>query len=199
MSDHEAGNDTATAGRCIADGLNGLNFGVRDLTEERAHVIQVTSARAALCQLVIGTAGLVTWEYFPFDGRGTDPGQLTAIVASILGTGTARSPARSWVGPTLRGTVGRMLREAGLHVKLGGSSRNEEFCEVNADLIITSPARPGRGEVRLTEEAMIIWECPLAPPPAGLDAPGVVAAVGAALSQLQYPGHPGPAFTLATA
>jgi hypothetical protein len=192
MSDHVAGCDTAAAGLLIADGLNDANFEVRDLAEERAHVIQVTDARAAFCQLTISTAGLVTWEYFPFAGQAADPAQLTALIAGVLGTVPARTPDRAWPGPMLRGAVGRMLRDLGLDVTLGVAARNEEFCEVHADLMITAPARSARGRISLTDEGMIIWECPLGPPQ-GLTAPDIAATIGRVLSQVPYLGHPGPA------
>jgi hypothetical protein len=191
MPDDGAGWDQAGAGLAIADGLTGLDFEVRDLTGERAHVLQVTDARGAFCQLTVSTGGLVTWEYVPFAGPAADPGQLAAMIAGILDGATA--PARPWPGPTLTGTAGRMLRDLGLDVRLGITDRHEEFCEVYADLIVTDQGRPERGTVLLSDEGMITWECPLAPARSpGLTAPAVAAAIGRVLSQAQYPGHPAP-------
>jgi hypothetical protein len=192
MSDLTAVGDAANASLLIADGLNELNFEVRDLTEARAHIIQVTDARAAFCQLTISTSGLVTWEYFPFVRRAADPAQVTAMIAGILGASSAQAQARTWPGPTLRGAVGRMLRDQGLHVTLSVAAQDEEFCEAYTDLIVTSPAHAQRGRVVLADEGMIIWECPVAEPP-GLTAPVIAAIIGRVLSQVQYPGHLDPA------
>jgi|HubBroStandDraft_4_1064222.scaffolds.fasta_scaffold121589_3 hypothetical protein len=200
MSDNEGGCDIAAAGLLIADGLNDQNFGVRDLAEERAHVIQVTDARAAFCQLVLSTTGHLTFDYLPFTGRATSPAALAGIIAAVLGHGPAQVPAGAWPGPTLLGAAGRLLRSLGLHVTLGPAGPNNDFCEVHTHLTITSPDHPTRGTVSLSDDAMVVWECRLGPP-AGLDAPDIAAAIGSALSRLQYPGHPGPATSrhLATA
>jgi hypothetical protein len=116
------------------------------------------------------------------------------MIAGILGTAPAASHVRAWPGPTLLGTAGRMLRDPGLHVALGDPGRNEEFCEIHTHLTITRPDRPRHGRVTLTDEGMIVWGCPLGPPD-GLTAPDIAATIGAVLSRVQYPGHPGPATT----
>jgi hypothetical protein len=189
MSDDEDTCDISAAGQLITDGLSGQHFNVRDLNEEQAHVIQLADARAAFCQFILSTAGYLTWEYFPFTGRDTDPATLTTMIAGILGMPPAPPPARAWPGPTLLGTAGRMLRDAGLHVTLGEPGRNDDFCELHGHLTITSPDHPDRGTATLTDEGMIIWRCPLGPPD-GLTAPDIAATTGRVLSRVQYPGHP---------
>jgi hypothetical protein len=190
MPDHPRGG-IAAAGLLLADGLTGHEFEVCDLTAERARVLRVTDTRAAFCQVTLATDRRVTWEYFPYTGQHTDPATLTAIITGILGTDPAAAPARSWPGPTLLGSAGRMLRDTGLHVALGEPGRNDDFCEVHADLKVTRPGHPERGRADLTDEGMIIWECRLGPPD-GLTAPDIAAAIGAVLSRAQYPGYPPP-------
>jgi hypothetical protein len=195
--------DTAGPGLVIADGLTGADFGVRDLTEDRTHVIQVTDARSAFCQVTITHLGLVTWEYLPFTGTASDPALITAMIAGILdGEPVPAEPGR-WSGPTLAGTVGRMLGTSGLAVGLRGPSVNTEFCEASADVLVTCASRPERGRVILTDYAMVIWECPLAGYPAavteedeeglaGLAAEEITATMARVLSRVQFPGHPRP-------
>ena len=197
--------DTAGPGLVIADGLTGADFGVRDLTEERAHVIQVTDARSAFCQVTITGTGLVTWEYLPFTGTASDPGQVTDMIAGVLGGGlglAADEPGR-WAGPTLTGTVGRMLHGTGLDVALRGPAVYEEFFEAFADVAVTCASRPERGRVFLTDFGMVIWECPLVGSPAavteededgllGLSAEDITATISRVLSRVQFPGHPRP-------
>src|ERR1700722_3459384 len=128
--------DTAGPGLVIADGLTGADFGVRDLTEERTHVIQLTDARSAFSQVTISRTGNVTWEYLPFTGTASDPDQITDMITGVLDGGLAPAtdePGR-WAGPTLTGTVGRMLHVTGLDVALRGPAVNEEFYEASADL-----------------------------------------------------------------
>jgi hypothetical protein len=60
LPDDAAGWDQAGPGLLIADGLIGLDFEVRDLAEERAHVLRVTDAGGAFCQLTISATVLLT-------------------------------------------------------------------------------------------------------------------------------------------
>jgi hypothetical protein len=193
MPDHTG---EAAAGLLIADELTGHDFEVRDLTAEHATVLQVTDTRAAFCQLTLSPAGRLTWEYYPFTGQHTDPAALTAMITGILGATLA--PARSWPGPTLLGSAGRMLRDAGLHVTVGEPGRNDDFCEVHAHLEITRPGHPERGRADLTDEGMIIWACRLGSS-GGLTAPDIAATIAAVLSRAQYPGHAGPVRPLTVA
>jgi hypothetical protein len=186
MPDHPGG---GAAGLLIADELTGHAFEVHDLAAEPDRVLRVTDTRAAFCLLTLTAAGKVTWEYFPFTGQGTDPAVLTAMIGGVLGA--APVPARAWPGPTLLGSAGRMLRDAGLHVTLGQPGRNDDFCELYGHLIITRPGHPERGYAHLTDEGMIIWECRLGSPD-GLTAPDIAAALTTVLSRAQYPGHPAP-------
>jgi hypothetical protein len=203
MTAEVSGCDTAGPGLVIADGLTGADFGVRDLTEERTHVIQVTDARSAFCQVTITHLGLVTWEYLPFTGTASDPAQITDMIAGVLDGGLAADEPGRWAGPTLTGTVGRMLHGTGLDVTLRGPAVNEEFFEASADLAVTRASRPERGRVFLTSFGMVIWECPLAGSPAavtdededgllGLAAEEITATISRVLSRVQFPGHPRP-------
>jgi hypothetical protein len=187
----------------IADGLTGADFGVRDLTEECAHVIQVTDARSAFCQVTISHLGLVTWEYLPFTGTASDPALITAMIAGILDGQPAPAEPGRWAGPTLTGTAGRMLHGTGLDVTLRGPAVNEEFFEASADLAVACSGRPERGRVLLTSFGMVIWECPLVGSPAavtdededglvGLAAEDITATISRVLSRVQFPGHPRP-------
>lgn len=193
MSVEATGFDTAGISRLIADSLNEQDFSVQDPAEEGDRLLRVVNARQAYSQVIISDTGVVTWEYIPFDGRRADPGQLVYMILGILNgePGTVLAAPRRSAGPTLRGMVGRTLRNCGMQVGLRNPPYNDLFCEVFADLVITSPSRPERGKVILTDEGMITWQCLLASGGSqGLSARDIPAIIGQVLGSVQDAGDP---------
>jgi hypothetical protein len=177
--------DTAGAGLVIADGIADADFEVRDLTRDRIHVLQVTSAPAA-CQITISTTGRVTWECWPAPSLVPSPGQVAGMALSLLADG-APVPAGRRPGPTLTGAAGQMLRRAGLHAAPVVPGADEAGGEDFAELVVTSPDRPGCGMVTLTDDGVLVWECPLAAGPPGLTASDIAIAIRRALTWLCSP------------
>ena len=58
----------------------------------------------------------------------------------------------------LKGAVGRRVRDRGLVVALRVREDLESF-EATTDIEVTSPARPWRGTMRLSDNADLEWEC----------------------------------------
>ena len=146
----------------VADSLTDHGFEVRDPVMENAHFLKVTNTRHAYCEIMISETGAVTWEYRRFDGR-LDPAQITGMVKSALGAGSDGCrgvPMAERPGLTLKGIVGRALREQGLQVGMTILDP-DDFCEVDAEVCITNPAMPGRGVVRVNDEGMVRWDCRL--------------------------------------
>lgn len=181
----------------VADGLTDEGFDVRDPMAGNSHFLKVVNARRAYCEIIISEKGAVSWEYRCFDG-GTGPAQIASMVLAILGAGVAESDHASLElqpGPTLKGSVGRALRERGMLV---GTSvvGLDESCELYAEICITNPEMPNRGTVHVNDEGMIIWECRVNGPTAG-DDQGIAPAeltrtIAAALQVGQRTGDPTP-------
>ncbi|HEY1619280.1 MAG TPA: hypothetical protein VGG25_16790 [Streptosporangiaceae bacterium] len=181
--------DTASIGRVIAEGLNAQEFTVHDPAAEDACFMRVMNARAAFSQVLISQAGRVTWDYLPFPGREADPAQVAGMIVGLLDDETAVVPAVPGgpLGQSLKDSVDSALRGSGMRVTRCAPLR-DEFGELCADMTITNPDQPARGEVTLTDEGMIIWECRLASAgSAGVSAQEISAIVGRVLSRVQSP------------
>jgi len=165
--DQRACSETAADARlAVADGLTAHDLDVLDPAGEGSQYLKVTSARNALCEIMISEHGSVTWEYHPFSG-GPGPAQITAMVLELLGAGNGEdrgaSPNR-WPGLTLTGIVGQALTERGMRVQLAEASRDEDLSELYAEITVINPARPDRGSARASDDGMIQWECRLSDP-----------------------------------
>jgi hypothetical protein len=84
---------------------------------------------------------------------------MTALVMHILGgyEGDSMHAARTGRWLTLKGAVGRTLREHGFRVDLE-ITQDTDYCEVSADIVVTSPDRPERGKVYLSDNGHVLWE-----------------------------------------
>jgi hypothetical protein len=99
------------------------------------------------------------WEYRPASGRDTDPAAMAQVVLHALVADETTQPAAS-IGPdlTLKGVVGQVLDAGGLDVRL--LVYEDLICyDVTAEVMVTNPARPDRGHVRLGDDGAITWEC----------------------------------------
>jgi hypothetical protein len=100
--------------------------------------------------------GLVEWDHCPGPAWAASPAAMMAIVVHILG-GDSVPAACTGRGLTLKGAVGRTLREYGFLVDLE-ISQDTDYCEVSADIVVTSPGRPERGKVYLSDNGNVVWE-----------------------------------------
>lgn len=154
----------------VADGLTDQGLDVRDPACEKAHILKITSARSLLCEIIISQSGLVTWEYLPLTGSGADPAQVTKMIMSALGTDGADYsgvPPRQCPGLTLKGTVGRELRERGMQVRLSVIAPDDVLCEVYSDIEVMNPEKRSRGRVLFDDDGVIRWECRISESAAG--------------------------------
>jgi hypothetical protein len=102
----------------------------------------------------------VECEYFaPRDSR-TDPDEIARIVVRILGAartgpGEHEHPYR---GLNLKGAIACEMKGHGLTVDMTVSEDHETY-DVFAEVVITNPARPGCGEVRINDTGWVYWHC----------------------------------------
>jgi hypothetical protein len=144
----------------VADRLTDHGLDILGPPWDEPYRFRVPNVRGALCEVTVRENGTLAWEYRPFHGSRSDPAQLAAIAAAVLGAGAAASlPSRS-AGLTLKGVIALALRERGLSARLASVVPDEAACEVYAEVEITNPARPGRGAVRVSDDGMVLWECP---------------------------------------
>jgi hypothetical protein len=166
----------------IADGLTGQNLTaiIPD------YVARIADARGAFCEIIINESGLATWWYFPFTGSTADPAHITEMVLGLLDAETCGAAPRQCPGQTLKGTVGRALRELGMHVSLYEKSRDDDYLEVDAEIKAINPAKPHRGSVIFTDHGLIRWECRLSEPGGStpvIDTAEIVETIGLVLTR----------------
>lgn len=118
--------------------------------------------RSAQCEMDLMNTGALVWEYLPLGAA--SPGQAARLVLALLsGTSPAGGlpPARD-PGLALKAAAGRTLAACGMAVRLADVRYVDD--DVRAEAIVTSPAEPGRGHIRISDEGAIRWECLFARP-----------------------------------
>jgi hypothetical protein len=113
------------------------------------------------CNLSVHDFGLVEWECEPWPGEKADP-ILVADIAAFLLTGSEESPrasdGHSARGMTLKAIAGNELRDRGFTVSLD-VYEDLELLEVDADIVITNSVRHPIANVRVSDDADLMWEC----------------------------------------
>jgi hypothetical protein len=144
----------------VAAKLHDFGFGIRLPKDSDSRRLVIVNAKHARSEITVDDDGYVTWDYWPWTGAATAPADLAGVALSLLGP--APTGARPIVsgGLTLKGWVGRTLRELGLHVTMAIYEDDDAF-DVAAEVVATNPDAPFCGLVRVTDEALITWQCPL--------------------------------------
>lgn len=126
--------------------------------------------RNASCEMDLLDTGALVWIYTPWTGF--IPDQAARLVLALL-SGTRIPPAAMPLvldpGLALKDTAGRMLVACGMAARPADIQYGPG--EVSAEVIVTNPAGPARGHVRVSGEGTIRWECCFAVP--GSPAPGL--------------------------
>lgn len=172
--------DVATS---VTDGLNAHDFDVLDPASEGAHYLYVTNARDAFSEVIVRRGIGISWEYRPFHGGGLGAVQIAEMALEVLAAGNGQvlgESAESRPGRTLNLAVGGVLARYGMRVRPApiGKVGAMTLTARRAAIIVANPARCDRGQVRISDNGTIRWECRLSPQPA--DAPGVDPAEAAA-------------------
>jgi hypothetical protein len=151
--------EPGTAMRAVAEKLAARGFGVRSPEWEESRRLTITGAGRARCELTVEDGGSVRWDYRPGSGPGTDPAEMTALVLRVLGAAGAGEPrTRARPGVSLKGVVGRALAARGLKVGMQ-VFEDPDFYAVSAEIVVSSPARPERGQVSVSDDGDLTWEC----------------------------------------
>jgi hypothetical protein len=148
----------------VADGLTAAGFDISIPGEEQACHLHLTNVRGALCDLALTNRGAMIWTYRPFRGTWTSPAQIAATALGVLGAEAAPDHGmsiRHYPGLTLKGLVGRALAERGMTVDVKVIYQDDVNYEIHAEIEATNPAWPGRGFVRVSDDATIRWGCQL--------------------------------------
>lgn len=162
--DSAAGGDSSpgAAMRVVAGKLAAQGFDVRGPEWEDGRRLQIINLPGITCEVTAGDSGLTTWEYLRAASKGADPGRLTALVMHLLTEGRAYPPGQDGGAGTVRtglqSAAGRGLEANGLTVDLEIYPDHHSF-EVASEIVVTSPAHPGRGRVFISNEPGLAWEC----------------------------------------
>jgi hypothetical protein len=146
----------------LADGLTAQGFDVSGPVWEQCSRLNITNVRGAVCEVNLRGDGHMTWEYQPCHGTHADPAHIADMVTRLLDGGTAEPhggvPTRR-PGLTFKGAVGRALAERGMTVRLVTIHHDEVDYDLYAQIEVADPANPARGHVRVTDQAVVRWEC----------------------------------------
>jgi hypothetical protein len=172
--------DLATS---VTDGLNAHDFDVLDPASESSHYLYVTNAQDAFSEIIIRRGIGISWEYRRFHGGGLGAVQIAEMTLEILAAGNGQvlgEPAESRPGRALSVAVGGILTRYGMHVRLApiGKVGALGLAARRGAIIVANPARSDRGQIRISDNATLRWECRLSRQAA--DAPGADPAEAAA-------------------
>jgi hypothetical protein len=142
----------------LARRLAAAGLGVEISRRRDTCELTIVGAANGKSLLTLATSGQAPWYYEPATGPLTSPVTLTAIIAYLLGTPHDTYGVAAYRALPLKGRVGRSLQDQGLTVVLHVSEDLESF-EATTDIEVTSPARPSRGTVRLSDDAALDWHC----------------------------------------
>jgi len=155
------GGGPGAAMRAVAARLAAHGFDVRGPAWAEGRCLMVTNLVGATCDVTVEDDGLVTWEYARGASEGADPDRFAGLVMRLLtgdNAGHRRGSAtRHNLTAGLQSIVGRELKAKGLDVGLDIYADHASF-EVIAEIVVTNPAQPGRGRVRIGGEPGMEWE-----------------------------------------
>jgi len=142
----------------LARRLAAAGLGVEITRRQDTCELTIVGAASGKSFVALDTSGQARWYYEPATGPLTSPATLTTIITYLLGTPHDTASLAAYPALPLKGQVGRSLQDQGLTVVLHVSEDLESF-EATTDIDVTSPTRPSRGTVRLSDDAALDWRC----------------------------------------
>ncbi|HUZ23929.1 MAG TPA: hypothetical protein VMV07_09190 [Streptosporangiaceae bacterium] len=144
-------------------GMRGLE--VRGPEDEDSRCLTLAGLPGMRGNITVDDDGSVLLECWPAAPADADPALLAVRAEIILGGGR-----EGWVldgkagrsGFPVISTVGPAVRAAGLAARMVIYPDYHNF-EVLTLVIVTSPSRPGLGEIRIADDGVLIWECHFPP------------------------------------
>jgi hypothetical protein len=149
----------------VAAKLHDFGFGIRLPKDKQSRHLVILNAKLACSEITVHDGGYVIWDYWPWSGAAADPADLAEVALSLLGPANTRARPVVADGPTLKSRVGQALRELGLHVTMA-VYEDADALDVTAEVVITNPAAPFCGLVRVADDARITWQCEIGGPAA---------------------------------
>jgi len=154
--------EPAAAMHVVAAKLASHGFDFHGPDWEEGRRLTVTNLRDTTCEITVEDHGLVVWEYWPEAGNNADPEKITSLVMRLLSDDgvdpAGRRLERTTPTSCLKGLVGCELKGRGLAVCLDVYEDHVAY-EVAAEIVVTNPVRPERGQVRVTDDGALMWEC----------------------------------------
>lgn len=179
-----AGDEAERCLHAVAHELAACGFAVSGLVWGNTCQCEITGTGGAHCEMDLMGTGALVWEYIPRAGALT-PGEAVRLVLALLGGTSPASggvPAARYPGGAFKGAVGRALAACGMAVRLLVFHRDDINYEIYADVEVTNPAQPARGNVRVSDEGEIRWECAFATPAGGLAPRDIAQTIATALA-----------------
>jgi hypothetical protein len=146
--------------RIIAEGLAKRGLTVRTTRCEDSRLLKVTGTGKAACDVTVADDCGFTCEYIARRSRRSSPADTARVVARMLGTDYANPQQYAHLhrGVTSAGAIGREMKARGMTVAMN-VIEDEEIYDVIADVVITNPVQPERGEVHVGNDDWVYWEC----------------------------------------
>jgi hypothetical protein len=160
MTDKHPGPLPGDLMRQVAGELAGRGLNVAYPGRDDSCCLTVTGLPGRYCSVEVSDDGYVLLEYWPAVPGTADPALLAAQAMRVLGGPEGWRPDERICPPgqALIRAAGQALRSAGLAVILNVHADEENF-EICAQLAVTRPGRPDRGEVNIGEDGALSWEC----------------------------------------
>jgi hypothetical protein len=182
-----AGDEAEGCLHAVAGELTARGFVVSGLVRGNACQCEITGIGGAQCEMDLMGTGALVWEYIPLPGALTPEEAVRMVLAlhGVISLPSGGVPAARYPGVALKGAVGRALAACGMAVRLVVVHRDDVNYEIYADVEVTSPAEPSRGNVRVSDEGEIRWECSfatLASPAGGLVPRDIAQTIATALA-----------------
>jgi hypothetical protein len=147
--------------RQVAENLAACGFTVRLPERSDSRCLTITNLPGTTCDISVADNGAIMWEYWRGASNGADPVRVAALALWLLtddGQGYSHpSVVPIPAGCSLQSMVGRDLEAKGMDVSLDVYADHICF-EVAAEIVVTNLARPERGQVRVDDEAGLVWE-----------------------------------------
>lgn len=179
--------------RLVAADLAARGFTVCEPLDDESRRLKVTGLDDMHCEVTVSDCGCIVWYYGPPAGKTAEPTLITRLVLAALERPQCHHEAEmagrlSELLPDLpvRCIVGRAVKDTGLAVSLEVYG-DQTFFEVSAETLITDPADPGRGVVRVDEDGGLVWER-WYPNPERTDAAKIAEALAVLLTTAAWPG-----------
>jgi hypothetical protein len=142
----------------LAECLIGRGCHVHYPYSDESDYFKVSVAGGASCDLTVDDEDSSLSQNLSIDAQHVQPGQVAAVVARILAADytSPEQYAHLHKGVPLVGAVGRDMKARGLTVEMETFEDYAEF-RVTADVVITNPAQPQRGEVSISDDGWLAW------------------------------------------